>query len=102
MKHRYVRAFAPSCLLAIILTTASLCAAANKLSISPSNPRQLSNSSLQFTAVVNGERVDGPVKWSSSNTAVATISASSGMGTATLLSSGTTPITAVHGGQKAA
>src|SRR5690349_10761712 len=86
--------------LVLLFTSASLCADSNKLTISPGNPKQLSRSSLQFTASVNGEPVDGPVKWSSSNTAVATISGTTGIARATLLSAGTTTITAVHGGQK--
>jgi len=85
----------------LFLILGALCAAANKLTISPGNPRQLRNSSLQFTTLVNGELVDGPVKWTSSNTGVATISGSSATGTATLLGAGTTTITATHGGQKA-
>jgi hypothetical protein len=71
------------------------------MTVSPSNPKQLSNSTLQFTATVNGEPVDGPVKWTSSNTAAATISGTTCTATATLFSAGTTTITAVHGGQKA-
>jgi hypothetical protein len=78
-----------------------LCHASSKLTISPANPRQLSNSSLQFTASINGELVDGPVTWGSSNPAVATMAGASGAAQATLLSAGTTTITAAHGGQQA-
>src|SRR5258708_20387135 len=99
MLHRRFRN--PSWWLAMVLALAPLCTASNKLSISPSNPRQLSNSSLQFTALVNGEVVDGPTKWTSSNPAVATIAGTTGTATAMLFSAGTTTITAVHGGQKA-
>src|SRR5579859_2706524 len=91
----------PICLLAIVFTIAPLCVASSKLTISPSNPSQLSDSSLQFSALVNGEVVDGPVKWTSSNPAVATITGTTGTASATLLSAGTTTITAVHGGQTA-
>ena len=101
MPSRCVRIPSASCVLAIIFMTASPCLAASKMTISPSNPRQLSNSTLQFTAAVNGETVDGPVKWSSSNPAVATIAGTTGSATATLLTAGTTTITAVHGGQNA-
>jgi hypothetical protein len=90
----------PIGLWAIVLTTASLAVAASKLTISPSNPEQLSNSALQFNALVNGELIDGPVKWTSSNPAVATITGTTGTGSASLLSAGSTTITAVHGGQK--
>jgi hypothetical protein len=88
-------------LLAILLTCALICFGTSRLTISPINPRQLSNSALQFTATVNGEIVDGPVSWTSSNPAVATITGSSGTATATLHSMGTTTITATHGGQRA-
>jgi len=77
------------------------CAAANKFAVSPTNPRQLSHSMLQFSALINGEIVEGPVTWSSSNKAVATVSGKSGTATATLLAGGTTTIAAVHGRQKA-
>jgi len=99
MLHRRFRN--PVLWLAMAFVLMPFCAASSKLTVSPSNPRQLRNSSLQFTALVNGELVDGPVKWTSSNTAVATISGSSGTGTAMLLSTGATTITAVHGAQKA-
>jgi hypothetical protein len=52
-------------------------------------------------ASINGERLDGPVKWSSSNPVVARISGASGEANAALLSPGTTTITAAHGGQSA-
>ena len=86
---------------ALLLMLAPLCAASSRLTISPSNPRQLSNSRLQFTASINGEPVDGPVTWNSSNPAVATITGRSGTAIARLLTAGTTTITAVHGGQRA-
>ena len=63
--------------LTLLVLVASLCEASSKLAISPSNPQRLKNSSLQFTASINGETLDGPVKWSSSNPAVATINGSS-------------------------
>ena len=88
--------------LALVFALPSLCSAASKLTIAPANPRQLSNSTLQFTAAINGEIVDGPVSWTSSNPAVATIDGRSGTALATLLSPGTTTISAVHGGQRAA
>src|SRR5258707_11425136 len=99
MLHRRFRNL--SWWLAVVLALASLCTASSKLTISPSNPKQLSNSSLQFTASVNGEPADGPTKWTSSNPAVATITGTTGTANATLLSAGTTTITAMHGGQKA-
>ena len=101
MSSRCVRIPSASCVLAIIFMTASPCLAASKMTISPSNRKQLSNSTLQFTATVNGEMVAGPTKWTSSNTAVATIVGTTGIANAALLSAGTTTITAVHGGQTA-
>ena len=47
--------------------------AADRLTISPSNPRQLSNSSLLFTALLTGKAAKAPVQWSSSSPAVASI-----------------------------
>ncbi len=85
----------------LLLALSALCSAANRLTIAPANPRQLSNSTLQFRALINGELVDGPVTWSSSNPVVATITGRSGRALATLLTAGTTTITAVHGGQRA-
>jgi hypothetical protein len=87
--------------LAASFTLSSLCLAASKLTISPANPRQLSNSTLSFTASINGGAFGGPVRWSSSNPAVATIAGIGGTSEATLLNAGTTTITAVHGQQKA-
>jgi hypothetical protein len=101
MARRWLRVYNASFLLLIILATASSSLAASKITISPSNPRQLSNSSLKFTASINGEPVDGPVTWGSSNPAVSTIAGTSGAAQATLLSAGTTTITAAHGGQQA-
>src|SRR5215472_18226794 len=72
-----------------------LSVAESKLAISPTNPRQLSNSTLQFTALLNGKAAKAaPVQWSSSNPAVATID---GAGNAALLNSGATTITASLG-----
>jgi Bacterial Ig-like domain (group 2) len=88
-------------LLAVVGSTASLGFANSKLTISPSNPKQLKNSSVRFSASINGKPVDGPVTWSSSNPAVATITGTSGAANATLLSAGTTTITAEHSGQTA-
>jgi len=98
MSHR---SFLKAIWLPIVLATSTLCSAATKLAIAPVNPIQLKNSSVQFTASINGEPVDGPVTWGSSNPAVATIAGTSGAAQATLLSAGTTTITAAHGGQQA-
>src|SRR5262252_2560759 len=95
------RAHLPAGSLLIILLLVSFGAASSKLTISPSNPRQLKNSALQFTASINGEVVDGPVTWTSSNTAVATIAGTTGYANAALIGAGTTTITAMHGGQTA-
>jgi hypothetical protein len=65
--------------------------AADKLTISPSSPQQLSHSSLQFTAALSRRDMSDHVRWSSSNPAVARIGRG---GEATLLSPGTTVITA--------
>ena len=86
-----------TCLLTI-LALPSLCCAVSKLTISPANPRQLSNSSLQFTSTLNKNDVTGKVQWRSSNPAVATIAAG---GLATLLAPGTTTITAANGSVRA-
>src|SRR5215467_4049187 len=101
MRHRPWFGLPSSLLLLVLLLSAFAAAASSKLTISPSNPKQLKNSTLQFTALANGEVVDGPTKWTSSNQAVATIVGSTGTAIATLLSTGTTTITAVHGGQRA-
>src|SRR5262249_44651703 len=89
------------CLWTMAIALTVQCLAASKLTISPSSPKQLSNSTLRFTASINGEMIDGPVTWGSSNPAVATIAGTSGPATATLLTAGTTTITAAHGGQQA-
>jgi hypothetical protein len=78
-------------LTALALTLSSWCFGDNKLAISPINPKQLSGSTLQFTATFNGHDPSHHVRWSSSNQAVATID---GAGKATLLSLGTTTIAA--------
>lgn len=83
--------FSPLTVIATVpLEMASLCSAAT-ITLSPINPRQLSNSSLQFTAKVNGKDITKLMQWSSSNPAVATIDKN---GTASLLSAGTSTITA--------
>jgi hypothetical protein len=76
------------------LTLPSFVSAASKLAISPHNPRQLNNSSLQFTASLNGRDLSNRVRWSSSNPAIAIIDSN---GKASLVSSGTTAITASLG-----
>jgi len=98
---RFCGLYRNAALLGIALTATSACLAANKLTISPNSPRQLNNSTLQFTASINGELIDGPVTWTSSNPRVATIAGSNGIANASLLGAGTTTITAVHGGQSA-
>jgi len=85
------------CVLAI-LALPSLSFAETRLVVSPSNPRQLSNSALQFTATLNRKDVTRKVQWRSSSSGVATIAPG---GLATLLAPGTTTITAVHGGVRA-
>ena len=84
--------------LTAVLLMSSLCTAGATLTISPANPRQLSNSTVQFAAILNKKDVTGKVQWYSSNPAVATIAAG---GLANLLSSGTTTITAAHGSVQA-
>lgn len=74
-----------------VLTMALLCSGTTRLMISPVNPKQLSKSSLQFTATLNGKDVTKQMQWSSSNPAVATID---GNGAANLLSVGISTITA--------
>src|SRR5262249_33851973 len=103
LRVRYIKDGFRSSARLVTLTVAlsSLASAGNKLAISPDNPIQLKNSTLQFVASINGERLDGPVKWSSSNPVVARISGASGEANAALLSPGTTTITAAHGGQSA-
>jgi Bacterial Ig-like domain (group 2) len=76
-------------LLALMLPSLSF--AADKLSISPINPKQLSHARLQFTATFDRRDVSDHVRWSSSNPAVATVDRD---GRATLLGSGTTTISA--------
>jgi hypothetical protein len=98
---RFCGLYRNAALLGIALTATSACLAANKLTISPNSPRQLNNSTLQFTASINGELIDGPVTWTSSNPPVATIAGANGIANASLLGAGTTTITAVHGGQSA-
>jgi hypothetical protein len=63
----------------------------DKLAISPASPRLLKNSPLQFGATFNGKTKDKGVLWTSSNPSVATID---GQGNATLLTPGTSNITA--------
>lgn len=86
-------------LAAPLFMVSSVCLAASKLIISPANPRQLSHTTLSFTASINGNVVHGPVAWSSSSPAIASIAGSNGSAQASLLGAGTTAITAVHGGQ---
>src|SRR5690242_6455711 len=78
--------------LLLLFTLSSLCSAAT-LTVSPLNPRQLSHSTLQFTAMLNKKDVSKEVQWGSSNPGVATIASG---GLATLLGQGTTTITAAH------
>jgi hypothetical protein len=66
--------------------------------VSPGNPRLLTHSALQFTVLLNGKPLGGPIlggsgaiQWSSSNPAVATVD---GQGNASLLSPGAATITA--------
>jgi Bacterial Ig-like domain (group 2) len=75
----------------VALVLPSLSFAADKLAISPSNPRQLSHSSLQFGVALRGHDMSDHVRWTSSNPVVATIGRD---GQATLLSPGTTTISA--------
>jgi hypothetical protein len=63
----------------------------DKLAISPANPRLLKASPLQFIATFNGRTTEIPVRWATSNPAVATIDS---QGNATLLAPGTSTITA--------
>ena len=81
----------------LLLFAAPPFCSAGPLKISPTNPRQLSNSTLQFTATLNKKDVS-KVQWCSSNPKVATIASG---GLATLLNSGTTMITAAHGSVRA-
>ncbi|HKF22613.1 MAG TPA: Ig-like domain-containing protein [Candidatus Angelobacter sp.] len=78
-------------MLGFALMQLSYAVAAEKLSISPINASQLSRSSLQFTALLNGQDVRDRVQWASSSTDVAVINS---RGVARLLSPGTTIITA--------
>src|SRR5215467_6754038 len=64
--------------------------AASVLSLSPHTPRGLKNSSVQFTATLNGKPAKAPLQWGSSNPAIAIVDAN---GKAMLLSPGTTTIT---------
>jgi reprolysin-like metallo-peptidase family M12B len=81
----------PVVTLAAALLLASTGLAADELSISPINPKQLSYSKLQFMARLGELDVTKSVQWSSSNRQVANIS---GDGVATLAGGGTTTITA--------
>ena len=76
----------------LVIALPSFCLAATKLIVSPANPRQLSNSNVQFAATLNGRDVTKTVQWSSSNPVIATIDSN---GNATLLSAGTSTITAM-------
>jgi hypothetical protein len=80
-----------ACLAILILRLSSAGWAEHKLTVSPTNPKQLRNSSLHFTATLNRHETNEHVRWRSSNPAVATID---GAGNATLHSAGTTIITA--------
>src|SRR5215831_11707318 len=80
-----------ACLAMLILRLSSSGWAEPKLVVSPSNPKQLRNSSLHFTATLNRHEMNEHVRWRSSNPAVATID---GAGNAILISAGTTIITA--------
>src|SRR5215472_14157889 len=89
--HISQRMTTPLAFMGLVLALVSCASASSKLAVSPENPRQLKNSSVQFSVLSNGKVVKGPVRWSSSNPSVATIG---GEGSATLLSPGTTTITA--------
>jgi Bacterial Ig-like domain (group 2) len=78
----------------LVFTLPAWCFAADKLSISPNHPKQLSHSRLQFTVVLNRHDISDRVRWTSSNPAVAGINS---RGEATLLSPGTTTISAQLG-----
>jgi Bacterial Ig-like domain (group 2) len=84
--------FAACLVLALLLPPLSF--AVDKLSIAPSNPKQLSHSSIQFTAALNRHEMSDRVRWSSSNPSVASIDRN---GKATLLSPGATIISARSG-----
>jgi hypothetical protein len=73
-------------------------AVSDKLAISPANPRLLKNSPLQFNATFNGRTIETAVLWASSNPSVATIDS---QGNATLLTPGTSTITASRGALRA-
>ena len=85
-------------LLAVVFLMLTVPGFAANLTVSPTNPRQLSNSTLQFTATLNKKDVSGKVQWRSSSQSVATIAAG---GLATLVGPGTTTITAAHGAVRA-
>lgn len=74
--------------------------AVKSVTVAPSAPSVDVGKTQQFSATVtdvnNNTVTDRPVTWSSSNTAVATIDANSGL--ATVVSAGTTTITATSGG----
>jgi hypothetical protein len=89
--HISQRMTTPLAFMGLVLALVPCATASSKLAVSPENPHQLKNSGVQFSALSNGKAVKGPVQWSSSNPSVATID---GEGTATLLSPGTTTITA--------
>jgi hypothetical protein len=81
-------------LVGLVLAMESSARASSTLAVSPENPRQLQNLSVRFTALLNGKALKAPVQWSSSNPTVAIISPS---GEATLLSPGTSTISAKLG-----
>ena len=80
--------------LAPLLLASPLSYAADRLVISPANPRHLSHSKLQFTAALDRRDVTRRATWHSSNPAVATVASG---GLASLLAPGTATIVAAYG-----
>lgn len=79
-------------------STLTVGSTSNTLTLSPANQTvslSVNGSSLQFNATLNGQNVTSSTTWSSSNTSVAVFSTSS-PGLATLMSAGSTTITATY------